>query len=479
VQLRMVHRPWSGIALVLAVGCADPAGGKARVGGDSAGPTDTAADEVCALAPPEVATLAVPTVIEGRWAPAAGGPATWALVARDDRGRELRSRDGDDAQRVLVGFAERSALQVRVEAGGGCSPWVELETGALDPGLPVARRLDAGGPTDGFVLATLLSPGSSWVVAFDEEGAMVFGAEVLADDPDLNPIAFRARPSPDGRGITVNLQPVRADGAGALITVGWDGEELERIAINGAHTDFVFTPDGGVGALGWEVLELEGRRLLADTLLERSPEGVVRVVWRVSQDYTPDLSRVWPPGFLTGDPEVEDWSHGNGLGHDPDTGTWYMSLPFLHGVAAIDAATGLRRWTLAPEAGELDVIGDPETIWAPHSVQPVDGGLVMFQRRDPTDLSTCSRAAAYAIDPEAATATLSWTYEGQTCHQEGFLGNVEPLPDGGLLVGWSQFGELERLDAARSPALLLALDVGAAFGFTTYAPTLADLAAAP
>ena len=440
--------------------------------GDSAEPGDTGPKEDCALPAPEARLLDVETVVEVSW-PDQGD---WSAVARDDRGRTLQTRGGRDATRTLVGFAERAQVEVRVETDAGCSPWVALETGVLPAALPVIRRLDAGGAAaDGYLLATVQTPTGSWVAALDEEGATVYAAPVNPVTEEVGTIGFRALPSPDGRGLRVNLQALKADGPSAFVTLGWDGAELERLEIAGAHTDFLHTRDGGIATLGWEVIQVGDRRLLGDTLIEQGPDGVTRELWRVSDDFSPDLRRSYPTGFLAGDPTMEDWSHANGIGYDEVNDLYLVSLPFLNGVVAIDRRSGERRWTLAPGDPDWRILGDDEDVWWPHSVTAVDGGVLMFQRRDPTDLSTCSRAAQYALDDATHEATLVWTYEGPRCHQVGFLGNVEELPGGDRLISWSQYGELERVSEDGDQLLLLGLDVGAGFGFVSWVPALGDV----
>jgi hypothetical protein len=57
-----------------------------------------------------------------------------------------------------------------------------------------------------------------------------------------------------------------------------------------------------------------------------------------------------------------------------------------------------------------------------------------------------SRAAEYAINESAKTATLVWEYEPQPMVFASFIGSVGRLSNGNTLVGFGALGQIDEVD---------------------------------
>ena len=79
-----------------------------------------------------------------------------------------------------------------------------------------------------------------------------------------------------------------------------------------------------------------------------------------------------------------------------------------------------------------DARGGPR---GPHDARMLPNGNVTMHDNHLGGTDSLSRAAEYAIDPVAGTATLVWSHRADTL-KSGTLGSVRRLADGTTVIGW-------------------------------------------
>lgn len=129
-------------------------------------------------------------------------------------------------------------------------------------------------------------------------------------------------------------------------------------------------------------------------------------------------------------PDGADWTHANGLVHDPSDDSFIVTIRHQDCAVKIGRQAGDLRWILGtparwtePWASKLlKPAGKPDWFWHPHDPSLMkDGSLLLFDNAesgafppDPKpDINTLtSRAMAYRIDEQAMTCAPVWSFEG-------------------------------------------------------------------
>jgi hypothetical protein len=191
-------------------------------------------------------------------------------------------------------------------------------------------------------------------------------------------------------------------------------------------------------------------------LQEIRPDGTVAWEWH-SEDHI-NLTETLPagpcgtdltfgPGFDSNLPaSVIDLLHVNSLDLDPMTGNVIVSGRHLNAAFEIRRDPGQPNdgkivWKLGGDAPtdpatlHFTVVGDP--LGGPvrqHDVRLLaNGHLTMFDNESGV---TSPRAVEYALDPDAATATLVWQHGRSDSSQTFGLGSVRRQDDGSTVIGW-------------------------------------------
>jgi arylsulfotransferase ASST len=141
-----------------------------------------------------------------------------------------------------------------------------------------------------------------------------------------------------------------------------------------------------------------------------------------------------------------DFDHPNVIDFAPDS-NYIISFRNFGAVAKIDRATGKRIWQLGGTQSTLTFLNDPLGFFSgQHNAHFLaNGDLVVFDnglRHNPPH----SRAAEYAINESAKTATLVWEYEPQPMVFASFIGSVGRLSNGNTLVGFGALGQIDEVD---------------------------------
>lgn len=342
---------------------------------------------------------------------------------------------------------------------GGLPAWVPSLTGSA-----TASDRSAGG----FTVVPLASGGGErgGALVLDGEGRVVWSYPPEDTGIDL---IFRARLSLDGKAMLFNTLAPSASTPGPIHRISLTDASVESVGITGGHVDFVEFAPHAYATLGWEIREIEGRRILGDTLVERAADGTERVVWSVWDHFSPDLSVSWPNMYLA-DTTVEDWSHLNGLSYSAEEDAYYVTMTFNNGVARIERASGAMSWVLSLGSSDF-ALDDAEQVVLPHSAERLaDGGLLVFNRGDATVRDSPAFVTELAIDEEAASAPTRWQYTDPEGLQVAFLGSAQRLPGGNTVISWGSAGQVDEVTPEGEVAWRVTGAIGDAFGLATRYP---------
>jgi hypothetical protein len=129
-----------------------------------------------------------------------------------------------------------------------------------------------------------------------------------------------------------------------------------------------------------------------------------------------------------------DYVHGNSLAYDTD-GHILISSRHLDEVTKINRNTGEITWRLGGKASSFTFTNDPGFRFQHDARRLPDGHLTVYDNR--TGLSPrYSRGVEYALDEVAMTATLVREVRNTPDTYGGYLGNMQALSNGNMVVGW-------------------------------------------
>lgn len=203
-------------------------------------------------------------------------------------------------------------------------------------------------------------------------------------------------------------------------------------------------------------------------LVEVDLEGNTELLWSPWDWLELDLDQTYRTGAYPGDLSVEDWAHANSMDFDVEEQAYYLLASDPEQVYKVDRETGDLLWVLGADGGDFERIGDATLIDFPHSVQRVDGGLVIFNRVK----YGCSEAVEIALDEQAMTAELVWRHVSEECYDVYWMGQAERLSNGNTRIAWATAGVMDQVTPAGEVALRLSLPTGAGFGFGEQVGTL-------
>lgn len=409
---------------------------------------------------------------------APGASRTWVRFT-DSLGidRDLPADDAGGA--TLRGVTPGSDVDVRVvaEVDGElfCTPVFSAPVSSLPPGLPELQvtTFDRGEISPAFFATSVLTGTGRFAVVLNSLGEIVWAWQPPADVAPQSPL-YRVAISLDGESILANVHSAPGD-PGAIWRVPWNGVGIEELLLDNIHRDFTELPDGSLAWLAHETRQLEdGTLLRGDKVLERSTTGEITEAWNMWTDYDHGLG----PAALQDRidiPGVQEWAHANGLHHEPDGDDWLLSLPDFGpdgdplkprgSLLRVDRQTADLEWELSYSRGDFDIVSGTLAIEAPHSMQVVDGDLLVFNRGGP---DSCSRATLVELDEDAGTADVSWQSTSESCVHVVFLGEAMRLPDGDTAVHYSSAGQLDVVGPDGFPKWRVQTDLGAGFGFLSY-----------
>lgn len=394
------------------------------------------------------------TVVLASWTPSGEAPDEVRLVWTTDAGEQSTPAvpDGEAWSAVAFGLGPAQEVNFRVVATWGgeesTSEDVLFETGTL----PVdALTLEETGPNPGW-LAVGINNAASGAAIFDEEGEAVWWWPLPV--PTL--LVTRVLRSIDQQSILVSsLAPIGDydDTTLAIHRVAYDGTLIESVPTPGAHHDFFELPDGTLAWLSGEERSFGEKPIRGDVLMERSPDGVERMVWNSWDDFVYDEE----------DPRLDSrFLHANAVKYDAATARYWISLRSLGSLVVIDQASGdIVEQYFGDEPTHTLSAGTPLSFQ--HSFTLLDDGFLIMDDR--AKEAETSRAAEFTIDRGAGTFRETWSFESdQGLHIQG-LGDALRLDDGDSLLVWSSAGQLQRVSSDGSTLWRGTTQLGTILGY--------------
>jgi len=446
---------------LLVVACAGASGGGdknavADPAGDSAGSHEEVNLEATATLSAHVST--VYTVEWTTERPSTGQVEIW-LDGEFQWRTPTAAEATTDHQHIVIGLrasTEYTAIVVGSDDEGTAlrSSEMELTTGTLPAWLPTFSAESYGeGPGQGLMLMPVLSgePDSDQyaVVMIDEEGEVVWH---MSEDTSLATTQVILGHDES------YLVYIVDDG---LVWRSLDGAVLREYKDENLHHTIVELPDGTIGSLRFDPVDIDGENWLDNTLVEIDAEGNERLIWS-TYEHLDELGIDFESRQTYG-----ELGHSNALAYDAPNDAWLLGISVVGVVVSIDRASGKTNWVLNTYTPpDVELVGADVEPWShQHMLQVRDGGFYLYvnQTRD----SLCGRVLDVSLEPDTQTAEVQWRYDGQddTCHTTFSLGDVQRLDNGNTVVTWSTNGELEIVDADSELLHKVNIDFGFALGY--------------
>lgn len=130
-----------------------------------------------------------------------------------------------------------------------------------------------------------------------------------------------------------------------------------------------------------------------------------------------------------------DYVHGNAIEVDND-GNLLISSRHMDEITKVDRSTGEIIWRLGGRNNEFTFINDDIMFSRQHDIRRLpNGNITLFDNGNFHD-PQFSRAVEYELNEEDKTAALVWEYRNSPDYYGAFMGNVQRLPSGKILIGW-------------------------------------------
>ncbi len=418
----------------------------------------------------EIGTAGMDTVLLARWQTATPRADHLTVTFGEESIDIVEPEPVTEHAVPLIGVPPNEEAVVQLFAAGARVAEGTGTTGSLPAWVP-AFGWSANAPDQtegGLTLVSIASGGGERGGALILDGAGRVVWSYPPEDAGID-LMYRVRLSLDGKAVLANLLAPNAAASGPIYRIALADASLDIVGITGGHVDFVEPVPGVYASLGWDIREIDGRRILGDTLVERAADGTERVVWNVWDHFAPDLSVTWPRMYIADD-GVEDWSHINGLSYAVGEDAYYATMTFNHGVARIDRSSGSLSWVLSPHESDF-ALDDPGQLAYPHSAERLpDGGLLVFNRADSGEPGVPAFVSEFALEEAAGVATTRWRYEDPAGVRVAYLGSAQRLAGGNTVISWASAGQLDEVTPEGEVAWRVTASIGEAFGFATRYP---------
>jgi hypothetical protein len=351
---------------------------------------------------------------------------------------------------LLLGMKAAREYVFRIVASDGettcTSDEFSFTTGALPSHVPtITKAAHTEGGFEGFIVtspgvATLnLSDGQPDAYIFDTDGDVVWWS------PSTEIEISRARMSWDAKA----MWSVRAPSGFLIRSVSMDGSTMTSVpGVEGAHHDFVPLPDGGVAFLMYEGTVGMG----TDWITEVSPDGTPTRIAPLAELLEPPTSGIY---------------HPNALRYHPEDDTFTFSDLNTNAFVKL-TRSGEVVWQLGGEnpKGPSFTLVDLGPWVANHGHDQRGDGHFLFFNNGPRGEES-SKIIEVKLDETNWTATKTWQYADAASTY--YLGDVAYLPNGNVLVTYSNAGLIQEVDS--SSAVVQSFQ-GTTFGYVEYRTSL-------
>ena len=352
----------------------------------------------------------------------------------------------------------------------------------MEPGVTILsvrrqRRVGPGGAGAPRTGARSLEPDFAvkygLLLALDARGEPVwyYRSNIRISDFDLRPNGNIVFLSADQRAIEIDVLGNIVRQWYAARRPQGPAEDAIPIPTAAFHHDVEVLPNGNLLALGGEVRKIENyytsdtdpsaprrtQKVMGDEVLEFTSDGKVVWRWNAFEHLDPyfighrTLNRYW---ILRGYPDTLDWTHGNGLFHDPRDDSILLNLRKLSAVVKIRRPSGEIEWIFSEPTGWPErfrpllfrPVGEFTWPWYQHAPELTPQGTLLvfnngiWESRPFTPASpiaeSYSRAMEFALDPDKKTARLLWVSDrpGPDAVTTYAMGDADWLPQTGNVL---------------------------------------------
>lgn len=320
----------------------------------------------------------------------------------------------------------------------------------LPPDFPVINPIPYHTTTPGWYLVTPATflPVSHYAVITDERGVPVWYQKATTAILDFKRLSATQ----------LAWVPVLGQGFGVDPTRGYEIRQLNGTVQRVVKTvgpptdqhDMVALPNGNFALFAYEQISnvdltsLGGTFTANETVVhgriqEIDPSGALVWEWK-AEDHINLSEATYPVRFNINGTSVVDLQHFNALDVAPN-GDYVVSARHMDSVFRVSRTSGNVLWKLGGTASKdgapllqfvNDPLGGPKRL---HDARMMpNGDISLFDNH--FDSTGATRAAVYAIDTLANTATLVRSYARTDGIVVGTMGSTRVSADGHLIVGW-------------------------------------------
>ena len=236
-----------------------------------------------------------------------------------------------------------------------------------------------------------------------------------------------------GDTLVYNLLDIGNGGGGTLVSIDLLGNRTAEIDTPLAHHFITAGPEGGLVWLVDDVRDVEGTEIVGDAVMHYSTGGEESVLFSGWDNFT------LPP--FSPNKKHLDWTHGNWIQWNADRESYLFCNAFTNTIVEFDIDGIPLRTMGGPGAQDSEyVFGSEEQAFEyPHGPHWADNGeLLVFSTTD-----DISRVIRYEVDDDGAQLNEVWSYGEDLGYESLWLGEVQELPDGNLLICWGSVGLLQ------------------------------------
>ncbi len=323
---------------------------------------------------------------------------------------------------------------------------------------------------DGLVAMAVAAEFGSYLALVDASGTYRWWFSAAED---LTVAAPRATLAGDGLWFAQHDSEREVD-RGIATRLSWDGRQRLDVRTPRGHHMIAELPDGRLAYLAHATLDVEEGGAVRTILSDR-----IEILDLAAPDAEPevrfdffDTTDPWVP-CSHADRKIDkwdylgvyEWTHSNSLVHDADEGLFYLMSWHLDALLAIDDRSGEVVWQLGGRDGTrpfADPVDGPfdhgHTSWV-----EADQAWVFDNR---VHAGTTSRLVRYDLGADPVVATDVIFEAGD--RNVGFLGDVQPAPDGHVLGGFTIPGDVVEYDATGRELWRVKLGPGSVLGRMRY-----------
>lgn len=136
--------------------------------------------------------------------------------------------------------------------------------------------------------------------------------------------------------------------------------------------------------------------------------------------------------------EPKDWTHSNAIVYDSTDNSFIVSVRNQDWLVKIDMETDEMVWRLG-RGGDFDMAGNGK--WQFHQHAPAfmpNGNIIIYDNGNTRYLignkSDYTRVVEFAVDEQRMIVHQVWEYRGEIPYFAPFLGDVDPLENGNILI---------------------------------------------